>query len=85
MYLWGKIKRLKLSNNNNAQINVQSSFVENSKSKKQCKNFLIEEEPSNLRIGVSIQKLTKIYDNSKLAVDNLTINFYENQMLANNF
>ena len=44
--------------------------------------YLFEQEPLNLPIGVSIQNLTKTYNDSKLAVDNLTINFYENQITS---
>ncbi|XP_060619641.2 phospholipid-transporting ATPase ABCA1 [Anolis sagrei] len=41
----------------------------------------MEEEPSHLRLGVSIQKLVKVYrDGKKLAVDGLTLNFYEGQI-----
>nr|QUF59426.1 ATP-binding cassette transporter Abca2 [Brachionus angularis] len=43
---------------------------------------LCESEPSNLKIGVSIKNLVKQYNDSKLAVDNLSINFYENQITS---
>ena len=43
---------------------------------------LFEQEPQNLPIGVSIRNLTKKYSDSKLAVDNLSVNFYENQITA---
>lgn len=43
---------------------------------------LFEREPHNLKIGVSIKNLTKRYGDSKLAVDNLSINFYENQITS---
>jgi ABC-type multidrug transport system ATPase subunit len=46
------------------------------------KCLLFDQEPLNLSIGVAIQNLTKKYDNSKLAVDNLTINFYESQITS---
>ena len=44
--------------------------------------YLFEQEPLNLTIGVSIQNLTKKYNDSKLAVDNLSINFFENQITS---
>jgi ABC-type transport system involved in cytochrome bd biosynthesis fused ATPase/permease subunit len=40
-----------------------------------------EEEPQ-LRKGVVISNLTKIYRNGKVAVDNLNVNFYEDQITA---
>lgn len=43
---------------------------------------LFEPEPSNLPVGVSIRNLTKRYSDSKLAVDNLSLNFYENQITS---
>ncbi|XP_018099248.1 phospholipid-transporting ATPase ABCA1 isoform X2 [Xenopus laevis] len=43
----------------------------------------MEEEPSHLPLGVSIQKLVKIYRNGrKVAVDGLTLNFYEGQITS---
>ena len=50
-------------------------------SKKDTK-YLFEQEPLSLPVGVSIQNLTKKYTDSKLAVDNLSINFYENQITS---
>ena len=46
------------------------------------KKYLFEQEPLNLPIGVSIHNLTKKYSDSKLAVDNLSINFFENQITS---
>ena len=43
---------------------------------------LFEQEPLNVSIGVSVRNLTKIYSDSKLAVDNLSINFYEDQITS---
>ncbi|XP_075787467.1 phospholipid-transporting ATPase ABCA1 [Pelodiscus sinensis] len=43
----------------------------------------MEEEPSHLSLGVSIQNLVKIYrDGKKVAVDGLTLNFYEGQITS---
>lgn len=42
-----------------------------------------EEEPVHLSLGVSIQKLVKVYrDGKKVAVDGLTLNFYEGQITS---
>lgn len=49
---------------------------------KKNNNCLLEQEPLNLPVGVSIQNLTKVYDDSKLAVDDLSINFYESQITS---
>ncbi|KAG8130416.1 hypothetical protein E2320_017030 [Naja naja] len=43
----------------------------------------MEEEPSHLPLGVSIKNLVKVYrDSKKLAVDGLTLNFYEGQITS---
>ncbi|XP_054718877.1 phospholipid-transporting ATPase ABCA7-like [Uloborus diversus] len=41
-----------------------------------------ENEPKDLKLGVSIHHLTKIYENKKLAVDDLSLNFYEGQITS---
>ena len=42
-----------------------------------------EEEPKDLRLGVALLALSKKYDKgSKMAVDGLTLNFYEGQITA---
>ncbi|XP_068781238.1 phospholipid-transporting ATPase ABCA1-like isoform X1 [Struthio camelus] len=42
-----------------------------------------EEEPTHLCLGVSIQNLVKVYsDDKKIAVDGLTLNFYEGQITS---
>ena len=33
-------------------------------------------------MGVEIHGLTKVYDDKKVAVENLTINFYQNQITS---
>ncbi|XP_076084448.1 phospholipid-transporting ATPase ABCA1-like isoform X2 [Mytilus galloprovincialis] len=44
-------------------------------------NANIEEEPKNKKVGVSIRSLKKVYKNgNKVAVDGLSINFYEGQI-----
>lgn len=43
---------------------------------------LFEPEPSNLPVGVAIRQLTKRYSDSKLAVDNLSVNFFESQITS---
>uniref|UniRef100_A0A8D2QDF4 P-type phospholipid transporter n=1 Tax=Zonotrichia albicollis TaxID=44394 RepID=A0A8D2QDF4_ZONAL len=43
----------------------------------------LEEEPVHLSLGVSIQNLVKVYrDGKKVAVDGLTLNFYEGQITS---
>ncbi|XP_074850709.1 phospholipid-transporting ATPase ABCA1 isoform X1 [Carettochelys insculpta] len=43
----------------------------------------MEEEPTHLSLGVSVQNLVKIYrDGKKVAVDGLTLNFYEGQITS---
>ncbi|XP_036407591.1 phospholipid-transporting ATPase ABCA1-like [Megalops cyprinoides] len=42
----------------------------------------IEEEPAHLQPGVYIKNLVKVYSNGKLAVDELTLGFYEGQITS---
>lgn len=43
----------------------------------------MEEEPTHLKLGVSIQNLVKVYrDGMKVAVDGLALNFYEGQITS---
>ncbi|XP_033029913.1 phospholipid-transporting ATPase ABCA1 [Lacerta agilis] len=50
---------------------------------KNSSEICMEEEPSHLHLGVSIQSLVKVYrDGKKLAVDGLTLNFYEGQITS---
>lgn len=48
----------------------------------QGKKLDFENEPKDLKLGVSIHHLTKIYENEKLAVDDLSLNFYEGQITS---
>lgn len=41
-----------------------------------------ENEPSELRIGVAIHDLKKQYSNGKVAVNKVSLNFYENQITS---
>ncbi|KAG8455080.1 hypothetical protein GDO86_001341 [Hymenochirus boettgeri] len=51
--------------------------------KKGSSDVCMEEEPSHLPLGVSIEKLVKIYRNGKkVAVDELSLNFYEGQITS---
>jgi len=43
---------------------------------------LMEDEPNDLRVGVSIRNLSKIYSNGKVAVRNLNLDFYEDQITS---
>lgn len=48
-----------------------------------CLTVCMEEEPTHLKLGVSIQNLMKVYrDGMKVAVDGLTLNFYEGQITS---
>ncbi|XP_036595067.1 phospholipid-transporting ATPase ABCA1 [Trichosurus vulpecula] len=50
---------------------------------KGASEICMEEEPSHLRLGVSIQNLVKVYrDGMKVAVDGLALNFYEGQITS---
>ncbi|XP_053321852.1 phospholipid-transporting ATPase ABCA1 isoform X2 [Spea bombifrons] len=50
---------------------------------KRSPEVCMEEEPSHLPLGVSIQNLVKIYRNGKkVAVDGLTLSFYEGQITS---
>lgn len=43
----------------------------------------LEAEPKNKKLGMSIKNLKKVYsEGKKLAVDNLSINFYEGQITS---
>ncbi|RWS28570.1 ATP-binding cassette sub-family A member 7-like protein [Leptotrombidium deliense] len=41
-----------------------------------------EEEPKDLNLGIAIRRLTKVYKGCKVAVSNLTLNFYEGQITS---
>lgn len=41
-----------------------------------------EEEPTDLPLGISIRNLTKIYPGKKLALNQLSLNFYEGQITS---
>uniref|UniRef100_A0A4W3GYM2 ATP-binding cassette sub-family A member 1-like n=1 Tax=Callorhinchus milii TaxID=7868 RepID=A0A4W3GYM2_CALMI len=46
-------------------------------------NVFIEPQPHNLKLGISIQNLVKIYKTGKkIAVDGLSVNFYEGQITS---
>ncbi|OBS71901.1 hypothetical protein A6R68_13520, partial [Neotoma lepida] len=52
-------------------------------SQKGVSEICMEEEPTHLRLGVSIQNLVKVYrDGMKVAVDGLALNFYEGQITS---
>ncbi|XP_059473610.1 ATP-binding cassette sub-family A member 7-like isoform X2 [Neocloeon triangulifer] len=48
--------------------------------KKETENF--EEEPNGLQVGVALKNLSKTYNNGKVALNNLNLNFYQNQITA---
>ncbi|XP_023327394.1 ATP-binding cassette sub-family A member 2 [Eurytemora carolleeae] len=41
-----------------------------------------ESEPTHLKLGVSIKHLHKVYNNGKIAVEDLNLNFYEGQITS---
>lgn len=43
-------------------------------------NEFYEKEPTNLKVGVKIKNLEKVFHNKKVAVRNLSLNMYENQI-----
>ena len=45
------------------------------------RNEFSENDPSDLNLGIQIQRLRKVFD-KKVAVDNLSLNIYENQITA---
>uniref|UniRef100_A0A9L0SRG3 P-type phospholipid transporter n=1 Tax=Equus caballus TaxID=9796 RepID=A0A9L0SRG3_HORSE len=52
-------------------------------SQKGISEICMEEEPTHLKLGVSIQNLMKVYrDGMKVAVDGLALNFYEGQITS---
>uniref|UniRef100_A0A8D0QW44 P-type phospholipid transporter n=1 Tax=Sus scrofa TaxID=9823 RepID=A0A8D0QW44_PIG len=52
-------------------------------SQKGPSEICMEEEPTHLKLGVSIQNLMKVYrDGMKVAVDGLALNFYEGQITS---
>ena len=42
----------------------------------------LEAEPKDLNLGVSVQNLYKVYKNGTTAVENLSVNFYEDQITS---
>uniref|UniRef100_A0A8C2GMW4 P-type phospholipid transporter n=1 Tax=Cyprinus carpio TaxID=7962 RepID=A0A8C2GMW4_CYPCA len=50
--------------------------------KENAEAVCIEEEPAHLDPGVYIENLVKVYSNGKLAVDDLTLGFYEGQITS---
>ncbi|XP_072169976.1 uncharacterized protein [Diadema setosum] len=65
---------------------INSAFTAESGVTPTGKGSAVEEEPSTLPLGVAIKNLTKIYRSccrdEKVAVDNLTLNFFEGQVTA---
>lgn len=43
---------------------------------------MIEKEDENARVGVRIRNLGKTYSNGKVALRNLSLNFYEDQITS---
>lgn len=41
-----------------------------------------EAEPQGMKLGVAVNKLGMVYNNGKVALNNLDMNFYENQITS---
>ncbi|XP_041074940.1 phospholipid-transporting ATPase ABCA1-like [Polyodon spathula] len=62
---------------------TQQKMPERPSSRKENSEVCIEEEPAHLELGVFIEDLVKIYrDGKKVAVDGLTLGFYEGQITS---
>ncbi|XP_055783098.1 phospholipid-transporting ATPase ABCA1-like [Salvelinus fontinalis] len=61
--------------------NRKTDFSQNKR--RSCEAVCIEEEPAHLKTGVFIENLVKVYRHGKkLAVDGLTLGFYEGQITS---
>ena len=85
--IWRKIKNIilreQLSYTEPDQARLINDFEIGNKECRRSKRIdLFETEPTGLKIGVSIRNLFKKYSDSKLAVNNLTMNFFENQITS---
>ncbi|XP_075213435.1 phospholipid-transporting ATPase ABCA1-like isoform X2 [Lycorma delicatula] len=58
---------------------VEKGIIERTGS---ASNENCEGDPTSLKIGISIHNLTKVYPNGKVAVRDLSINFYEDQITS---
>lgn len=57
------------------------NYVEDNEELPSYKNSdIYEKEPRNLPAGVQIKRLKKVYNNNKVAVNDLTLNMYEGQI-----
>nr|XP_040569768.1 phospholipid-transporting ATPase ABCA1-like [Lepeophtheirus salmonis] len=59
------------------ETNSKENLDDSSQNKKD-----IEEEPKHLPCGISVQNLHKVYPKGKVAVDDLSLNFYEDQITS---
>ncbi|KAH9502470.1 ATP-binding cassette sub- A member 1, partial [Bulinus truncatus] len=51
-------------------------------SQTEATGILFDAPPDNFIVGIAVQNIVKIYSNKKKAIDNLSINFYENEITA---
>ncbi|XP_033869676.3 phospholipid-transporting ATPase ABCA1-like [Acipenser ruthenus] len=62
---------------------TQQKIPERPSTRKENSEVCIEEEPAHLELGVFVEDLVKIYqDGKKVAVDGLTLGFYEGQITS---
>ncbi|MGH0121051.1 UNVERIFIED_CONTAM: hypothetical protein FKN15_049426 [Acipenser sinensis] len=62
---------------------TQQKMPEHISTRKENSEVCIEEEPAHLELGVFVEDLVKIYqDGKKVAVDGLTLGFYEGQITS---
>ncbi|KAK1175667.1 phospholipid-transporting ATPase ABCA1-like [Acipenser oxyrinchus oxyrinchus] len=62
---------------------TQQKMPEHISTRKENSEVCIEEEPAHLELGVFVENLVKIYqDGKKVAVDGLTLGFYEGQITS---
>uniref|UniRef100_A0A4W3GUN1 ATP-binding cassette sub-family A member 1-like n=1 Tax=Callorhinchus milii TaxID=7868 RepID=A0A4W3GUN1_CALMI len=71
------------SSQNKEELTFQGKQDEGRFSISNIYNVFIEPQPHNLKLGISIQNLVKIYKTGKkIAVDGLSVNFYEGQITS---
>nr|UOU03311.1 ATP-binding cassette subfamily A2 [Brachionus rubens] len=85
--LWKKFKKILRKNKNLSytepdQARLLGDYLNENPKRSKNRINLLEPEPCDLKVGVSIKNLCKKYGDSKMAVDNLSINFYESQITS---
>ncbi|XP_049802768.1 ATP-binding cassette sub-family A member 7-like [Schistocerca nitens] len=65
-----------------SSVDVLEIGLENGSALKSDNSDNFEPDPLHLRQGISVHNLTKVYSNGKVAINNLTLNFYEDQITS---